>query len=139
MPQSMWNIFDLAFWFDMTPVRMGSGFTVAFFVIFAALLITASASRIARRNAGVDKPMKHFLENVAGKTTTWGVIGFIWLFCSFEEISFFGSRFWFLCIAAGMLFSARKLYIQFKKEVPEERLRRTLTTVQNKYAPRRAR
>lgn len=139
MQQSMLNIFDLSFWFDMTPVRMGSGFTTAFFMFFASLVIAASAARIAKRNAEVDKPMKHFLQNFAGKATTWGVIGFFWLFFSFEEISFFGSRFWFVFIAIGVVISARKLFIHWKKEMPEERLRRTLSTAQNKYLPRRAR
>ncbi|NBX49214.1 hypothetical protein EBT25_04580, partial [bacterium] len=64
---------------------------------------------------------------------------FFWLFFSFEEISFFGSRFWFVFIAIGVVISARKLFIHWKKEMPEERLRRTLSTAQNKYLPRRAR
>ncbi len=135
----MLTIIDPLFWFDMTPVRMGSGFTTTFFVVFAALIISAAAARIAKRNAGVDKPMKRFLENVAGKATTWGILGYVWLFFSFEEISFFGSRFWFLLWALGAGYAAYKLHIHWHKEMPEERLRRTVSVSQNKYLPRRAR
>lgn len=139
MHETMLNIFDLTFWFDMTPVRMGGAFTSGFFVLFAGLIITAAVARIAKRNAEVDKAMKRFLESFAGKAMTWGVLGFIWLFLSFEEISFFGSRFWFLFWAVGVAYAARKLYIHWKKEMPEERLRRTMNAAQNKYIPRRSR
>jgi fatty acid desaturase len=135
----MLTIFDPSFWFDITPVRMGSGFTIAFFVLFAGLLMGASLARIAKRNAEVDKAMKHFLEDVAGKATTWGVLGLFWLFFSFEEISFFGARFWFLLWLLGGALTLRKLYIHGKKEMPEERLRRAMNASQNKYLPRRAR
>lgn len=118
---------------------MGSGFTSAFFVIFAGLVIAGSGARIAKRNAEVDKAMKHFLDNVAGKATTWGVLGFLWLFFSFEEISFFGSRFWFLLWLTGVVLATRKLSIHWRKEMPEERSRRSMSAEQNKYIPRRAR
>lgn len=139
MLKNMLNIIDPSFWFDMTPVRMGSGFTTTFFVLFAGLVIGGSIARIAKRNAEVDKAMKHFLENAAGKATTWGVLGFLWLFFSFEEISFFGSRFWFLLWLAGVGVAAHKLSIHWRKEMPEERLRRSMSAEQNKYLPRRSR
>lgn len=139
MHATMLNIFDLTFWFDMTPVRMGGLFNSGFFVLFAGLIISATVARIAKRNAEVDKAMKHFLENFAGKAMTWGIVGLFWLFFSFEEISFFGSRFWFLFWAVGVAYAARKLYIHWKKEMPEERLRRTMNAAQNKYIPRRSR
>lgn len=139
MQKTMLNIFDVTFWFDLTPVRMGNLFSSLFFVLFAGLIIAAAGMRIARRNAGVDKATKRFLANFSGKATTWGILGFLWLFFSFEEISFFGSRFWFLLWALGVAFAARKLWIHWKKEMPEERLRRTLSVTQNKYIPRRSR
>lgn len=139
MRKTMLNIIDPGFWFDLTPVRMGSLFTGGFFVLFAGLIIAGSVARITKRNAEIDKPMKRLLENAAGKATTWGTLGLLWLFLSFEEISFFGSRFWFLFWAAGCGYAVYKLYIHAKKEVPEERLRRAMNSSQNKYLPRRAR
>jgi phosphatidylserine synthase len=139
MQKTMLNIFDFTFWFDLTPVRMGSLFSSTFFVVFAGLIIAAASMRIAKRNAGVDKAMKRFLENFSGKATTWGILGFLWLFFSFEEISFFGSRFWFLLWAIGVALASRKLWIHWKKEMPEERLRRAASVAQHKYIPRRSR
>jgi cell division protein FtsB len=139
MRKTMLNIFDVSFWFDITPVRTGNIFTVGFFILFAAFIIAGAVARITKRNAEVDKAMKHFLENAAGKATTWGILGFLWLFFTFEEISFFGSRFWFLLWAGGVGYAAYKLSLHWRKEMPEERLRRTMSVSQNKYLPRRAR
>lgn len=118
---------------------MGGVFTVGFFVLFCALVMGGAIARVAKRNAEVDKPMKRLLEHAAGSATTWGILGFVWLFLSFEEISFFGSRFWFLFWLLGVAYSAYKIYVHAKKEMPEERLRRAMSGTQSKYLPRRAR
>ncbi len=139
MHATMLNILDFSFWFDMTPVRMGHVFNVTFFVLFSGMIIAAMLARIAKRNAEVDKAMKNFLADFTGKTITWGILGFFWLFFSFEEISFFGSRFWFLFWMLGIVYAGRKLFIHYKREMPEERLRRNTSIAQHKYIPRRAR
>lgn len=135
----MLTIFSLPFWFDISPVRMGNTFTVGFFVLFALLCIGAAGARIAKRNAEIDKPMKHLLERSAGSAITGGVLGFIWLFLSFEEIAIFGARFWFLVWCVGMGIALWKIYVHATKEMPEERKRRNNKSEAAKYLPRRSR
>jgi hypothetical protein len=102
-----------AFWFDPTPIRLMPVFEKTFFVLFALLLITATLLRILGKNSK-DKTKVLFLHRWAVASFWMGLWGFFWLFCTFEEVQFFGMRFWMALwvivagiIAGGILWYSR--------------------------------
>lgn len=136
----MWKLIDPAFWFDISaPVRMSAPLEIGMFAFFGLLVIAGAAVRIARRNTEADRYLKHALDRLAGIFLAYGIFGFIWLFLRYEEIPFFGSRFWMLLWAVGVIISGYKLWKYWYKEVPETRMKSASKGEQNKYLPRRSR
>lgn len=130
---------SLGFWFDLTPVRMSPVFEASFFVLFALLIIAGAAIRIYVRSQSLEKYSALAYRRVAQIATVSGLVGFVLLFFAFEEVQFFGSRFWmplwFLGIAVAGFFVARFV----REEAPLRRAREQSRAEVNKYLPRRSR
>lgn len=129
-------IFRPSFWFDMTPVAMGPFFERFFFVFFALFIIAGAATRIVLKNKEHDKYERIVLERLARLLLTYGSTGYIIYFFTFEEVQFFGSRFWYLVWAIALVVSAVRLVRYVKKEVPLLRHRDQSRVEANKYMPR---
>jgi amino acid transporter len=132
----MENLFSPSYWFDLTPVRLSSGFEVGFFVLFAVMIVAGLAFRIVRKNRQ-DKFERIVLERATVLSLTTGFLGLLWLFLTFEEISIFGARFWFLILVFIFVFMLVRL-IRYKRiQVPQLRLLEQSKAEVNKYLPRR--
>jgi regulator of protease activity HflC (stomatin/prohibitin superfamily) len=132
-------LIDVHFWFDLTPIRMASAFEGMFFGLFALFVIAGAVIRMMVRNRSYEKYRAEMFKRVAGILTTTGVVGLIWFFFTFEEIQFFGARFWFLVIIAGVVVSLVQLKRFMKREVPALQHREQSRSEVNKYLPRRSR
>lgn len=132
----MENLLSLSYWFDLTPVRMSTAFEIGFFVLFSLMIVAGLAFRIVKKNRQ-DKFERIALERAMSLSLTIGLLGLFWLFLTFEEISIFGARFWFLLIAALFVFMAVRLYRYVKIQVPQLRLLEQSKAEANKYLPRR--
>jgi len=130
---------DWQFWFDFTPIRMASVFEGMFFGLFALFIIAGAVIRMVTRNRAYEKYRAEMLKRIAGIFTTTGVVGLVWFFFTFEEIQFFGARFWFLVIIAGVVFSLVRLMRFMKNQVPVFQHREQSRSEVNKYLPRRSR
>ncbi len=132
------QLLKLSYWFDLTPVRMSPGIEILFFVLFALMIIAGSIFRIMRKNR-TDKFDRIILTRTASLVTVLGVLGLFWLFFSFEEISHFGMRLWFLVGLAIFVFYAAKILHFAKYRVPVLRLQEQSKAEANKYLPRSSR
>jgi len=132
-------VIDLGFWFDLTPVRMSQAFEASFFVLFSLLIIAGAVLRIYVRNRELEKYLAQALLRFARIASISGLVGFVLLFFAFEEIQFFGSRFWMLAWFIGVAVAVG-LVVKFMRDVaPMFRAREQSRAEVNKYLPRRKR
>lgn len=135
---SLSQLLKFSYWFDLTPVRMSPGIEIFFFVLFAVMIISGSIFRIMRKNRS-DKFDRAILTRAANIVTIHGVLGLFWLFFSFQEISHFGMRLWFLVGSATFLYSVARLVYYAKYKVPALRANEQSKAEANKYLPRSTR
>lgn len=127
-----------SFWFDLTPVSLAPFFERLFFVVFALLIIGGATLRIIGKNNTMDKYQRILVQKAARIAMSFGVVGFVIYFFTFEEIQFFGARFWFLLWFIGLVIAVVRLVRYYKKEVPLLRHRDQSRVEANKYLPRRS-
>lgn len=133
---NMEKLFNLAWWFDMTPVRMSTAFEIGFFVLFVLLILSGLIIRIINRQR-TDKFERTALSRLAATCLWLGVLGLGWLFVTFEEIQIFGARFWFLILLIAFLISTISILRYWKIKVPQLRMLEQSKAEANKYLPRR--
>ena len=132
-------LFDWHFWFDLTPIRMSAPFEAGFFVLFAVAIIAGAVIRMYVRNAKLEKYRAEIFRRLAVIDTIAGIAGFVWFFFTFEEIQFFGARFWFLFIVIGVGIAKIRLYRYMRKDVPMLQHREQSRAEVNKYLPKKHR
>lgn len=125
-----------SFWFDLTPVAMSPVFERVFFVFFALFVVAGAAMRIATRSTPREKYEVAVRMRAANIAFVYGLVGFVIYFLTFEEIQFFGARFWYLVWAAALVVSVVRLVRWWKKEVPLLRKAEQSKAEANKYLPR---
>lgn len=130
---------DWHFWFDLTPTRLASTFEAMFFALFALTIIAGAVIRMMVRNGSYDKYRAEMLKRIAGICSMTGIVGLVWFFLTFEEIQFFGARFWFLVILVGVVVAVIRLILFVRREVPVLQHREQSRAEVNKYLPRRSR
>lgn len=127
-----------SFWFDLTPVSLAPFFERALFVVFALFIIGGAALRIMGKNTTMDKYNRMLVKKAASQAMAFGIVGFVIYFFTFEEIQFFGARFWFLLWFIALVVAVVRLIRFYKKEVPLLRHRDQSRVEANKYLPRRS-
>lgn len=132
-------LFDWHFWFDLTPTRMAAPFEAGFFALFALAIIAGAVMRMYVRNAKLEKYRAELFRRMAAIGTTAGIVGFVWFFFTFEEVQFFGARFWFLLIVIGVGIAKIRLYRYMKNDVPKLQHREQSRAEVNKYLPKKHR
>jgi len=130
-------VFSPSFWFDLTPTAMSPLFDKLFFILFALLVIAASAARMVANNKLEDKYHKIIALRAANIALITGVLGLVLYFFTYEEIQFFGARFWFLILLIGVIVAVVRLVRYAKKVVPVKRKNEQSKAEVNKYLPRR--
>lgn len=130
-------IFSPSFWFDLTPTALSPLFAQIFFVLFALLVLAGAVVRIIAKNNTADKYQRIVTERCGRIAFVGGMLGFIVYFFTFEEIQFFGARFWFLVWGIAVLAACVRVWMYAKKTVPQLRLRDQSRADTNKYLPRR--
>lgn len=126
-----------SFWFDLSPTAMSLAFERTFFVVFAVCIIAGAVLRIAARRDNRDKYDRMLLFRAASHAFTFGITGFLIFFFTYEEISFFGSRFWYLVWGIALVWVVVRFVRFMKREVPQLRMRDASRADANKYLPRR--
>lgn len=133
------TIFSLDFWFRLQPMTMTPIFTRFFFVLFAAFVIFgAIATMVARRKID-DRLLIKAYKKIASMFYTMGWLGLFILFFSYQEIYFFGARFWYLVWLAGFIYWTYTIIQYIKVQIPQIREEQMNRSEINKYLPRRSR
>lgn len=118
---------------------MSPAFIYGFFAFFALLAIGAALARIISRRALKD-PYDKQAVRMAGNMTAWLVVfGFVWLFCTYEEVQIFGVRAWFILWVLLFVGYAIRVAVFVRKEAPALRIQNASRSSVNQYLPRRAR
>ncbi len=132
----MEKLLQFAYWFDLTPVRMSPPLEIGFLVLFLLMIVLGLSFRIMKKTRQ-DKFERTVFERATNLHLTLGLLGLLWLFLTFEEISIFGSRFWFLILVGLFVAFMLRLYRYRKFHVPQLRLLEQSKAEANKYLPRR--
>lgn len=132
-------IFQGSFWFDLFPAALSPVFEQGFFFFFAVFVFAGAALRIVSRKSEYDRDQKRVMRMIAVMLTTMGFAGLVWLFLTFQEVYFFGARFWFLVWIAGTAFWIYKLVKFVRVELPAQKEARNLKKEVNIYLPKKRR
>jgi len=134
----MSQLLTLHYWFNSAPVAMSNQFSYGFFVFFALLAISAAVLRIIAKRTMRDVYDKQAIR-MAGNMIAWlTIFGFLWLFCSYEEVQIFGVRGWFILWVLLFIGGAVRVAL-FVRKAPALRIKNASKSSVNQYLPRRAR
>lgn len=93
----MGRFIDIWFWFGAIPGPLSKQTTILLTVLFGAMLIGALASKIMEKRAkGLEKPHKIFQRKIRSILVTMSLLGFLWMFFTYEQARLFSMRFWML-------------------------------------------
>src|SRR3989338_6178764 len=70
----LWN---LSFWFDLTPTRMAATFEAGFFAFFALIIVAGSVIRTMIRNGKYDRYQAIILKKIATLCSFSGLVGLV--------------------------------------------------------------
>ncbi len=110
-----------------------------FFAFFALVLLGGSVLRMMARNGKNDRYRGVVLKKSAALCSWFGAAGLVWFFFTFEEIQFFGSRFWLLLWILALVLGMLAIVRYVKKDVPALQHREQSRADVNKYLPKRSR
>jgi amino acid transporter len=131
----METLLSLGYWLDVTPPPLSRAFLGAVFAVFALFVVAGLFARVrARRQARKD--LVELFGRVGRATTTMGVIGLVLLFFSYEQIRFFGARFWYLLWLLIVLVWAAFIIHHLVRVLPKKRALEIARQEKEKYLPK---
>jgi hypothetical protein len=112
-------LLDYHYWLNQTPVPFGPSLVGSIMVFFGWFVVASIAAYGAswyfrRPNKVLAKSITPF----ANLFLTTGLLGWLFLFLTYEEIPFFGMRFWFLLLAIYFVTRLTLLAIKVAKQYP---------------------
>lgn len=128
---------EFDFWFRLQPLGFSPLFERGFFFLFAIFIILGSVSRMFARNRKEDYLMVKAYRYLGYMFLTMGIVGMFWFFFSFEEIYFFGARFWFLAWLVSVITWVWWIVRYVKVTIPELRQAGAAKKDANKYIPKK--
>lgn len=131
------QLFSWGFWFDLHAVGLSVTYERLFFFLFALFIVFGSVSRIMAKNKKDDRFMVKAYKYVGGMFMTMGVVGLIWFFCAYQQVYFFGARFWFLVWLLGVAGWIAWIVWYVKVKIPELKEEGAVQKEVNKYIPKK--
>ncbi len=131
------NFLKPSYWFSFDyAVVDGVGGKIVF-ATFLVLVLIGIFSRMVAEHKTDDKYMKIVGRKFSNIFVTMGFVGMLFFFFSFEHISFFGARFWYLIWLIGVAVWIFYLVRFVRKDVPEKRKKDLAHVERMKYMPPR--
>lgn len=115
------RLLDLNFWFTLHPSALTERTTIIAAIIFAVFLTLAIVLRVLVKTKKQNPPLVKFLRKLSKMLSTMALLGFVFLFFSYEQIYFLGSRFWFLAWSAGLIVWAIFIALYVARKMPKEK------------------
>ena len=125
-----------AFWLNTNPLALSLASQRLLFIAFAAFLILGAIVRMVAVRRKEDKHVTEVFNRAGRLGVTMGLIGLIIFFFSFEQIPFFGARFWYLFWGLGFLSWTAAIVRYVIRVVPRERSAEVARQEREKYLPK---
>ena len=130
-------LFDLSFWFARKPAELLPTSVWALLISLVALLLVSVALRIAfGRKRALDRHEKHTHSRVVSLLQTTAILGLVWLFFAYEQVTILQWRWWVLLIGLGAVVWAAHIVYEAKRLVPRYRDEERMSVEKLKYMPR---
>jgi len=126
------------FWFNLEPMALTPTFERFFFIFFGVMVIFGAVARIMARHKKDDRLLLQVYRQIGRMFLTMGVLGLLIFFFTFEEIQFFGARFWFLIWGIGLIVWIVMIILAAKK-IPQKREEYAKAKEGDQYLPRKKR
>lgn len=86
-------LFTANFWLNLGPQAPSDRTSVVIFVVIAVMIASGIVVRILRRRVQ-DKLTRVLVRRVGSALMAVGLVALVWFFFHYEQIRFFGARFW---------------------------------------------
>ncbi|MCH8049351.1 hypothetical protein IH979_01420 [Patescibacteria group bacterium] len=130
-------LLDLNFWFNLQPQALSPTFERFFFLAFGSMIIIAAVSRIVARHRKEDRYLLKIYRKLTRMFLTMGIFGMLIFFFNFEELYFFGARFWFLVWGIGLIVWIVMIVRFAKVRVPAMKEEHLRGREEERYMPRK--
>lgn len=131
-------LLDARYWLNPRPVPLGPSLVGAIFAFFGWFVVASVALYvIAHLLRKRDALRADIARRFAGLLSTTGLLGYLFLFLSYEQIPMLGMRFWFLLIAVLFFVWLARIVIYLAKDFPKEVQRREEKARLLRYLPKR--
>ena len=126
---------SLGYWFNVRPVTMPKSWIVGLWVFFGLFILGGIVSSVmsAKSESFLAKRLLRFAR--LGWVT--GILGYIWVFFSYEEAVVMGARFWFLFILLMVGIWAGLILNDLRKNLSKERTMLAEKERFEKYLPKK--
>ncbi len=115
------RLLDLNFWFALRPTAPSDQTTIFLAIGFAVFLALAIVCGAMAKTKKQNPPLIKLLRKLKKMFSTMGLVGFVVLFFSYEQIYLLGSRFWFLFWFIGLVVWAVFVILYAVKKMPKEK------------------
>lgn len=123
------------YWFDLTPAPLSS-ITIYFLLgFFVASVLAGWVIRFFQKRRSRDRFVQKVFQSIIRLLMTTGGLGLVLLFFSFEQVRFFGARFWYPLWLIGSLVWLFFILRRYFTVAPKERVKEELRRQKEKYLP----
>ena len=136
MPINFRPLFSWTYWFDLDPAPISDRAAIMLFGFFALCIIGGMVARIVSSSWSIDRYKHNIWDRAARSTVTMGLLGLFFFFFLFENVRFFGARFWFLFWLVGAIAWVISLVRFATKITPATKARDALLELRDKYLPK---
>jgi len=130
-------LLTIQYWFTLRPFPMPTSWIIGLDIFFGLYIIAGIVFAIMSRR--VEPQLGKRLRRFSKLGWTLGLVGYTWVFFSYEEAVLLGSRFWFLFILAGTAVWAGFILRDIKKNLTRERGEQAERARFQKYLPKKSR
>ncbi len=130
------SLISYNFWTSIPDVTSGAGRVV--FALTLGLFFLGIVIRIVNARKKTDRHIGRMFSRVGSLCVTVGLLGTILAFMSYENVPFFGNRFWYAALFILAIVWAVRIVVFLKKRLPEIREQERLDRERNKYLPGRS-
>ncbi len=129
------HFFYWSYWFSQPSVA--TGISRILWIVFPVLFVIIGLGARLINFPKLDQFKKRLVKQVGKIFLMVGVLDLIWFFCRQEQVYLLSFRFWLLFIKIGVIWSAYRIYMYFKKRVPEIKQQQFERERLSKYLPKR--
>ena len=133
----MTSLLSLNYWFALLPPALSAGGLFVLGSVFGAFIVAAIVLKLVSKRKRDSLPWKKGGAKFAKLFGWMGVLGFVYLGLAYEQVRFFGSRFWLLVWAAVFLLWLWHCVKYVMAVAPEEAAAYAEKARIEKYLPKR--